>query len=185
MNLFCSRHIKFGWSNAGTGYISRFYFILWRDASLCSNSSVGYLPKRNNPLKDCLQITYESKIHDDYILYIGKFSICYCSCEPNEDAWVDDNWVFCISTCKHWFIWQFFHCFVTVTVFSLTNSVSWFSEEFIDECDDEGKELDPKKSGQLLNEEQVQEWDMMIEEEQSPYHANAEILMTKYDHRVL
>ncbi|KAL0705149.1 hypothetical protein Bca4012_071574 [Brassica carinata] len=53
-------------------------------------------------------------------------------------------------------------------------------EEFIDECDDEGKELDPKKSGQLLNEEQVQEWDMMIEEEQSPYHANAEILMTKY-----
>ncbi|CAF1928110.1 BnaC05g19930D [Brassica napus] len=83
---------------------------------------------------------------------------------------------------------RFFHCFVTVTVFSLTNSVSWFSEEFIDECDDEagpGKELDPKKSGQLLNEEQVQEWDMMIEEEQSPYHANAEILMTKYDHRVL
>ena len=72
-----------------------------------------------------------------------------------------------------------------MTVFSLTNSVSWFSEEFIDECDDEGKELDPKKSGQLLNEEQVQEWDMMIEEEQSPYHANAEILMTKYDHRVL
>lgn len=66
----------------------------------------------------------------------------------------------------------------------LTNYACFYfcsSEEFMEECDDEEKILDPEKSGRFLIEEKIQEWYGMTEEEQRPYHAKAEELMTIYD----
>lgn len=36
----CIKFRSFGWLNAGTEYSSGFYFILWRNVALCSNSAV-------------------------------------------------------------------------------------------------------------------------------------------------
>ena len=64
------------------------------------------------------------------------------------------------------------------------NGLLVFLEEFMMLCDDDETELDPKKSGKLLVEEQVHKWYRMTEVEQGGYQAKANELMMIYDRRV-